>query len=92
MMKYDPDMEYGFVAIPETKGVTMQAWLATVVRKLVVGASAVWIAKLVETGLFSQQQADALSSLTIQFILAVALIIGSAGWTFIKKRFFGAKE
>lgn len=70
----------------------MTAWFATVVRKLIVGASSIWIAKLVEMGVFTQTQADEMTNLTIQFVIAIGLIVGSALWTLIKNKLFSEKK
>ena len=87
---YNDDWQYGFASIDRKAG-NMTAWFATLVRKIIVGASSVWLMKLVEMGIFTQEQADSMTNLTIQFVIAIGLIVGSALWTLIKDRFFSGK-
>lgn len=56
--------------------------LASVVRKLVFSAGAVWIAKLVEQGVLTNADVDR----AVEIAMALALIGGSALWSYIKRK------
>ena len=62
----------------------LKALIASLIRKALFGAGAVWIAKLIEQGILT----DGDVTRFIEIAAAGTLIVVPALWTYIKSKFF----